>query len=266
MQEIEALTDDEAASGGYQVWQGVVLTPEGRVEVPTTTRSGRRSWLMLTIPSSEDILAWKKRMRKVLRNWVWPRLHRDVQRYVRTCVLCQKMKHATHKTWGLCQPILAPYPWHTVTLDLVGKFTPASGTDLTYCLVIVDKFSKYVILRAVPETCDSQMVADLFMQAVVTTFGVPTKVISDRGPQFTSQLWHQLMDGLGVRVAHATSHHPQSDGQSERAIQTFLRLLRTFTVENPESWVAKLPLLQFAINDSYVESTKSTPFRSCFWA
>ena len=67
-----------------------------------------------------------------------------------------------------------------------------------------------------------------------------------------------------MKVAHARSYHPQSDGQSERAIQTFLWLLRTFTVENPESWVAKLPLLQFAINDSYVESIKSTPFRIIF--
>ena len=71
-------------------------------------------------------------------------------------------------------------------LDLVGKFALASGIDLTYCLIIVDKFSKYEILRAVPETCDAKMVADIFMQAVITTFGVPAKVISDRGPQFTS--------------------------------------------------------------------------------
>ena len=69
---------------------------------------------------------------------------------------------------------------------------------------------------------------------------------------------------MGVQVAHASSHHPQSDGQSERTIQTFLRLLRTFSCEFPATWEEKLPLLQFAINDAYCATTKSTPFRVLF--
>ena len=56
---------------------------------------------------------------------------------------------------------------------------------------------------------------------MIATFGVPVRVISDRGPQFTATLWHQILERMGVQVAHASSHHPQSDGQTERAIQTF---------------------------------------------
>ena len=174
------------------------------------------------------------------------------------------MKHDTQRLKGLLQPILAAYPWHTVTLDLVGKFEPGEVTRNTYCLVIVDKFSKYTILQSVPEACDAKLVADIFIKQVIATFGVPVRVISDRGPQFTATLWHQILERMGVQVAHASSHHPQSDGQTERAIQTFLRLLRTFTCQFPSTWETRLPLFQFAINDAYCEATKSTPFRVVF--
>ena len=264
LSEVQDASTDEASNGGFTDWDGLILTPEGRIEVPN------HDILRTTIlAESHDIIVSghfgvEKTLEKVLRYWTWRGVARDVRRYVATCATCQKMKHQTQKPWGLCQPILAPYPWHTVTLDLVGKFEPARESGHTYCLVMVDKFSKFVLLQDVPEACDAKMVADIFLKRVVSTFGVPVKVISDRGPQFTAQLWHQILENLGIQVAHATSHHPQTDGQSERTIQTFLRLLRTFTSKFPESWVEKLPFLQFALNDAYVEATKSTPFRVVF--
>ena len=69
---------------------------------------------------------------------------------------------------------------------------------------------------------------------------------------------------MGVQVAYASSHYLQTDGQSERTIQTFLRLLRTFSCEFPATWEEKLPLLQFAVNNAYCDSTKSTLFRVLF--
>ena len=207
---------------------------------------------------------FEKTLEKVSRYWWWAGIARDVKEYVKTCPKCQMMKHDTQIPKDCLQPILAPYPWHTVTLDLVGKFEPGAITANTYCLVMVDKFSKYTILQSVPETCDAKMVADLFLQLVISVFGVPVRVISDRGPQFTSAIWHGILERMGVHVVHASSHHPQTDGQSERSIQTFLRILRSFTADFPTSWENKLPMLQFAINDAYCEATRSTPFRVIF--
>ena len=139
------------------------------------------------------------------------------------------MKHSNVKPRGLLRPILSQRPWQIVTLDLVGRFAPAADTGYTYCLVIVDKFSKFTILEAVPETITSEMTADIFLTKVVSVFGVPSVVISDRGPQFAAKLWKRLLNKIGATSALSSSHHPQTDGQSERAIQTFLRLLRSFT-------------------------------------
>ena len=95
-------------------------------------------------------------------------------------------------------------------------------------------------------------------------FGVPVRVISDRGPQFTAKIWQEVLSQLGISAALASSHHPQSDRQSERSIQTFLCLLRTFTAKFPASWEDKLPLLQFAINNAMCVATQTTPFRVIF--
>ena len=128
------------------------------------------------------------------------------------------------------------------------------------CLVIVDKFSKYVILEGVAETVTAKDTAEILLRRVIACFGVPEVVISDRGPQFSSELWQRMLENLGSKAALATSHHPQTDGQSERTIQTLLRLVRTFAFEVEEQWEASLPIFQYALNDAYCEATQSTPF------
>ena len=170
------------------VWQDLILLEDQRVLVPNdpTVRT-------LLLSSAHDPVicghfGFEKTLEKLARHWWWQGMSSDVKEYVRTCVKCQQMKHDTQRPKGLLQPILAAYPWHTVTLDLVGKFEPGDVTQNTYCLVIVDKFSKYTILQSVPEACDAKLVADIFIKQVIATFGVPVRVISDRGPQFTATL------------------------------------------------------------------------------
>ena len=194
-----------------------------------------------------------------------PRFDYDLRTIrVVSITIVSKLRLFKHVTRGLLKPILAERPWQIVTLDLVGKFAPAEGTSHTHCLVIVDKFSKFVILEAVPETLTAAQTAEIFLRRVVSVFGVPSVVISDRGTQFSSRLWKQLLEKIGSAAALASSHHPQTDGQSERAIQTFLRLLRSYTYEMNEQWESLLPLFQYALNDSAVEPNGISPHRLVF--
>ena len=79
-------------------------------------------------------------------------------------------------------PIVSPRAWHTVTLDFVGGFTPASDIQHIYCLVIVDKFTKYTILEGVDETVTAEQTAKIFVKRVVAEHRVPSIILSDRGP------------------------------------------------------------------------------------
>ena len=206
----------------------------------------------------------ERTVEKIKRFWYWPGLQKDTEEYIASCSVCQVMKHSNRRPAGLLHPIKSRYPWHIVTMDFVGKFTPGNVSGNTMCLVIVDKFSKYVLLESVPETVNSEQAATIFLRKVVSQFGVPEVVISDRGPQFASEMWQSALKSLGSRAALASTHHPQTDGQSERTIQTLLRLIRTYATEHQGTWEELLPMFQFSLNDSYCEATKSTPFRILF--
>ena len=206
----------------------------------------------------------EKTLEKVKRYWYWPGLHRDVEEYVKTCTICQKTKHSTQRPAGLLQPIRAQFPWEIITMDFVSGLAPGGITDNTMCLVIVDKFSKYILLESVPESIDAEQTADILVKRVISQFGIPEKVITDRGPQFAANLWHRVLTFLGSKPALASAHHPQTDGQTERAVQTVKRLVSAFANEQEEIWEELLPMFQFALNDAFCESTASTPFRTLY--
>ena len=263
----------------YQAQKGAVLRGEPsayRIEEDLLIKDGG----LIVIPQDDAIrtllmseahdpvysghFGLEKTLEKIRRTWHWSGMVNDVRMFVRSCPRCQRTKHDTCRPPGLLQPILSRYPWQVVTMDFVGKFTPAEGTENNMCLVMVDKFTKYVLLEAVPETITASQTAEIFIRRLVAHFGVPATVISDRGPQFTSAVWKETLGQLGTQVALASSHHPQTDGQTERTIQTLLRLIRAFTSEKEETWEKQLPLFQYALNDAYCEATQTSPFRALY--
>ena len=141
---------------------------------------------------------------------------------------------------------------------------PASNPQFSQVLVIVDKFSKYTILELCPATMTALDTAKVFIRRVIANFGLPKVVISDRGPQFSAAVWKAILEGLGSKVALATSHHPQTDGQTERAIQTLLRIVRSFAVDQAADWQEMLPLFQFAINNAASSASRLSPFQILF--
>ena len=243
------------------VQNDLIIYPNGVIVVP---HDNEIRTLLLTEAHDSRMgghFGIEKTLEKIKRFWTWAGVAHDVELYVQSCVSCQKTKHETARPKGLLYPLVASRPWQMVTMDFVGKFAPAAETSNNTCLVIVDKFSKYTILEGVPENIDAQRTAQIFIKRVVSVWGVPAVVISDRGPQFSSQLWRNILKSLGSHAALATSHHPQTDGQSERAVQTVLRLIRSYATEQQDQWEALLPMLEYALNDAYCKSTMTTPFR-----
>ena len=254
----------ESSDNSLRVLDGLVLDKGDCVYVPKDD-----SLRTLLISEAHDSsvgshFGEERTLEMMKRNWRWRGLTTDVTDYVRSCVRCQKTKHDTRKSAGLLFPIVAEYPWHIVTMDFVSRFTPASRTQNNQCLVIIDKFSKYTILEGCHTNIDAKETARIFIKRVVSPFGVPKVVISDRGPQFSSAVWREILETLGTRVALAATHHPQTDGQSERAIQTLLRMVRTFAAEQQEMWEDLLPMFELALNHAVNRATKHSPFQTLF--
>ena len=85
-------------------------------------------------------------------------------------------------------------------------------------------------------------------------YGVPSSIVSDRDPRFTSRFWQTLQSALGSRLRMSSAYHPQTDGQSERVIQSLEDLLRTCVLDHLGVWDAVLPLVEFTYNNSYQSS------------
>ena len=99
---------------------------------------------------------------------------------------------------------------------------------------------------------------------IVTRHGVPTSIISDKDSRFTSRLWRSLQQALGTRIDLSTAYHPQTDGQSERTIQTLEDMLRACVIDFGGNWDTHLPLVELSYNNSYHSSIKAAPFEALY--
>ena len=88
--------------------------------------------------------------------------------------------------------------------------------------------------------------------------------MSDRDPRFISKFWESLQATLGTKLRLSSAYHPQTDGQTERIIQSLENLLRASVLEQGVSWVECLPLIEFTYNNSFHSSIGMTPFEALY--
>jgi hypothetical protein len=144
-------------------------------------------------------------------------------------------------------------------MDLITKL-PVTSQGHDAIIVFVDKFSKMVHYAATTTTCTAVNVARIFFDTVVKLHGVPTHIVSDRDPRFTSKFWKQLWSLLGTELKMSTSHHPQTDGQTERSNRTLEDILRHYVSKQQQDWDEHLTAAEIAVNSSVHASTGLTPF------
>ncbi|WVZ58144.1 hypothetical protein U9M48_008447 [Paspalum notatum var. saurae] len=106
--------------------------------------------------------------------------------------------------------------------------------------------------------------AELYISRIVCLHGVPKRIISDRGSQFTSRFWEQLHNSLDTKLRFSTSNHPQTDGQTERTNQILEDMLRACAIQYGTSWDKCLPYAEFSYNNSYQASLKKSPFEALY--
>ncbi|GJU16549.1 putative reverse transcriptase domain-containing protein [Tanacetum coccineum] len=110
----------------------------------------------------------------------------------------------------------------------------------------------------------TEKLARIYINEIVARHGVPVSIILDRDGRFASHLWQALQEALGTRLHMSTAYHPQTDGQSERTIQTLEDMLRAYVMDFGGSWDTHLPLIEFSYNNSYHTSIKCAPFEALY--
>ncbi|GJU90175.1 putative reverse transcriptase domain-containing protein [Tanacetum coccineum] len=190
----------------------------------------------------------------------WPNMKAEIATYVSKCLTCAKVKIEYQKPSGLLvQPEIPQWKWENITMDFVTKLPKtAAGQDTIW--VIVDRLTKSAHFLPMREDDTLEKLTRQYLKEVVSRHGVPVSIISDRDGRFTSHFWKSLNKALGTRLDMSTTYHLETDGQSERTIQTLEDMLRACVLDFGKGWDRHLPLVEFSYNNSYHTSIKAAPF------
>ncbi|KAK4381677.1 Transposon Ty3-G Gag-Pol polyprotein [Sesamum angolense] len=130
--------------------------------------------------------------------------------------------------------------------------------------VIVDRLTKSAHFLPIRLGDSLDKLVELYVSEIVRLHGVPISIVSDRDPRFTSRSWGSLQGALGTKLHFSTAFHPQTDGQSERTIQTLEDMMRDCTMEFKSNWDDHLPLMEFAYNNSFQSSIGMAPYEALY--
>ena len=184
-----------------------------------------------------------------------------LRKFISGCADCQAAKVNTHPTIPGLSPLAIehPLPFSSISVDLITGLPDSHRYDSV--MVVVDHgLTKGVIYCPCTKNIDSEGIAQLFFTNVFPQFGLHSKVISNRGPQFASAFTQELARLLQYDVALSTAYHPQTDGETERVNQELETYLRLFASNKLEEWSKLLPMAEFTHNSATHSITQRTPF------
>lgn len=193
------------------------------------------------------------------RHFWWPSMDKDTRDYVLACTVCARGKATNQRPAGQLRPLPVPTrPWSHIALDFVSGLPLSKGNSVI--LTIVDRFSKSAHFVALPKLPSAQGTSELLVCHVFRLHGTPVDIVSDRGPQFISQVWRGFCKALGAKVSLSSGFHPQTNGQCERANQDLEAALRCVAAQNPSAWSEYLPWVEYAHNSLPSAATGMSPF------
>jgi len=195
----------------------------------------------------------------ISRRYYWPKIRKDIKRFIKNCDTCQRITVVRHAPYGLLQSNQAPdRPWKSIVMDFINDL-PKSERYNTI-LVVIDRLTKMSHFIPCSKDLDARQFANLFIKEIVRLHGRPHDIITDRGTLFTSDLWKETMGKLDIERTLSMAFHPQTDGETERTNAILEQYLRAYINYQQGNWCSYLPLAEFAYNNGYQETNKNTPF------
>ena len=255
---------NQGNGGNFEIDENGILRFKGRVCVPEVSElkksileEGHRSGLSIHPGATKMYQDLKKLF------W-WAGMKRDVAKFVYACLTCQKSKIEHQKPAGMMQPLKIPeWKWDSISMDFVtGLPRTVKGNDSIW--VIVDRLTKSAHFLPMKINHSLEKLAELYIEEIVRLHGIPSSIVSDRDPRFTSRFWESLQKALGTKLRLSSAYHPQTDGQTERTIQSLEDLLRACVLEQSGSWDSYLPLVEFTYNNSFHASIGMAPYEALY--
>ena len=133
------------------------------------------------------------------------------------------------------------------------------ASNKSLIMVVADQLSKYAHFFALQHPFTLTSTCQIFLDHIFKLHGMPTSIILDRDPTFTSKFWQELFKLQGTQLKMSTSYHPQTDGSTKAFNKCLETYLGCFALEKKHQWTQLLPLEEWWYNTTYHEATKMTP-------
>ena len=190
----------------------------------------------------------------VAARFVWHGMNKEVGLWAKTCVPCQRSKVQRHVITPLEHGQLPDRRFQRLHVDIVGPLPPSWG--MTYLFTIIDRYTRWP--EAIPMAdATAASCARALISHHIARFGVPADITSDRGPQFTSNLWTALWTLLGAQLHRTTAYHPQANGVVERLHRQLKAALKARLVG--PAWMDELPLVLLGLRSASKEDLGCAP-------
>ena len=234
------------------------------------TTNGRLAYLQQIVPPSlvtEIItslhnsltaghLGAYKTLEKVRQRYYWPGFKTDVKHHTLRCHKCQKRSGAPQKHRHSLVDWKISHPFHHIGLDFLGPLPTWNGCH--YILLIGDHLTKWYEAIPPPDQT-AATTSDALLERWICRFGCPYSTHTDRGTNFESQLFANLLRKLEIDETRTTSFHLQSNSVIERMNRTPLNMLAKCIDKDQTNWCVKLPYVPMAYRSFVHESTCFTP-------
>ena len=193
----------------------------------------------------------------------WKGMRKHVKHFVSHCELCQKMSARSLDIQTLPFTLASYSPFDRICVDTIGPL-PTNDEDKKYILVIIDAFSRFVMLRSIPNT--TAKTAILGLLEWIGMFGIPAEVVSDNGTQFANELVDELLEMLATTNTKIHAYSKEENAIVERANKEVNRHLRAYAYDRKDkkSWHQYLPLVQRILNASVHKSIGVSPAQIVF--
>ncbi|CAH2100995.1 unnamed protein product [Euphydryas editha] len=206
---------------------------------------------------------FEKTLARVRDSFWFAKMRRFIKKYVSACLECAHHKASGGPREGFLHPIpKVDKPFHTIHADHLGPFIKSKHGNC-YLLVIVDSFTKYVNIKPVKNVKAATTIRVL--KEHISYFGVPVRLITDRGSCFTSNSFKVFIKETGIKHILNAVATPRANGQVERFNRTILDALSTKTHgKNDKSWDEFVPDIQIGLNTSVHKTTQKSPSELLF--
>lgn len=191
--------------------------------------------------------------------YYWPYMENDCLQKVKTCDTCQRHSNLIHVPPTELHTTQITWPFQRWGLDIIGPITPKSSAGHSFIITATEYFTKWV--EAIPlRKTTSEQVCRFILDNIVARFGIPMTIVTDNGPQFSSQETKNFCHDLGIKHSFSSPYYPQANGQAEASNKAIINLLKKMLNNSKRKWHERLVHALWAYRTTYRTATGVTPY------